>query len=57
VRRSWPLRNGAPPGGRLSRYDPDALTHHRPRAIREIDEILAHAHDLALEALERPDTS
>ena len=42
------------PGGRLSRYDPTA-TH--PRNIREIDEILAHAHALAVYALETPDTS
>jgi hypothetical protein len=55
-RRSSPLRRGRPPGGRLSRYDPTA-TH--PRRIREVDEILAHAHALALYALERPrrDTS
>ena len=55
-RRSSPLRWGRPPGGRLSRYDPTA-TH--PRRIREIDEILAHAHALAVYALDppRPDTS
>ncbi|MEQ1949902.1 hypothetical protein [Mesorhizobium sp. CN2-181] len=54
IRRLSPLRPGRPPGGRLSRYDPVA-TH--PRNIREIDEILAHAHALAVHALERPDTS
>ncbi|MDQ6432728.1 hypothetical protein RB623_01515 [Mesorhizobium sp. LHD-90] len=55
-RRLSPLRRGRPPGGRLSRYDPTA-TH--PRNIREVDEILAHAHALAVYALEcpRPDTS
>ena len=53
-RRSSPLRWGRPPGGRLSRYDPTA-TH--PRRIREVDEILAHAHALAVYALDRPDTS
>ncbi|MDQ6437090.1 hypothetical protein RB623_23810 [Mesorhizobium sp. LHD-90] len=53
-RRISPLRRGRPPGGRLSRYDPTA-TH--PRNIREIDEILAHAHALAVYALESPDTS
>ena len=53
-RRSSPLRRGRPPGGRLSRYDPTA-TH--PRRIREVDEILAHAHALAVYALDRPDTS
>ena len=55
-RRTSPLRWGRPPGGRLSRYDPTA-TH--PRKIREIDEILAHAHALAQYALDppRPDTS
>ncbi|MDQ6435297.1 hypothetical protein RB623_14660 [Mesorhizobium sp. LHD-90] len=53
-RRVSPLRRGRPPGGRLSRYDPTA-TH--PRNIREIDEILAHAHALAVYALENPDTS
>ena len=55
-RRTSPLRWGRPPGGRLSRYDPTA-TH--PRKIREIDEILAHAHALAVYALDppRPDTS
>lgn len=54
IRRTSPLRPGRPPGGRLARYDPDA-TH--PRKIREVDEILAHAHALALYALEHPDTS
>ena len=53
-RRSSPLRWGRPPGGRLSRYEPTA-TH--PRRIREVDEILAHAHALAVYALDRPDTS
>lgn len=53
-RRISPLRPGRPPGGRLSRFDPTAV---RPRNIREVDEILAHAHALALYALERPDTS
>ncbi|MDQ6435212.1 hypothetical protein RB623_14235 [Mesorhizobium sp. LHD-90] len=53
-RRLSPLRRGRPPGGRLSRYDPTA-TH--PRNIREVDEILAHAHALAVYALECPDTS
>ncbi|MEQ1952135.1 hypothetical protein [Mesorhizobium sp. CN2-181] len=57
--RFWrisPLRTGRPPGGRLSRYDPVA-TH--PRNIREIDEILAHVHALALFVLDSPrsDTS
>lgn len=54
ARRIWPLRPGRPPGGRLTRYDPSA-THMR--RVREVDEILAHAHALALHALERPDTS
>ncbi|MDQ6434466.1 hypothetical protein RB623_10435 [Mesorhizobium sp. LHD-90] len=53
-RRISPLRRGRPPGGRLSRYDPTAI---HPRNIREIDEILAHAHALAVYALESPDTS
>jgi hypothetical protein len=53
-RRISPLRRGRPPGGRLSRYDPSA-TH--PRRIREIDEILAHAHALAEYALKYSDTS
>ena len=53
-RRSSPLRRGRPPGGRLSRYEPDA---RRRSNIREIDEILAHAHALAVYALDRPDTS
>ena len=53
-RRSSPLRRGRPPGGRLSRYDPDA---RRRSNIREIDEILAHAHAMAVYALDRPDTS
>ena len=52
-RRIWPLRPGRPPGGRLSRYDPDA---RRRKNIRDVDEILAHAHALALYALS-PDTS
>lgn len=53
-RRIWPLRSGRPPGGRLSRYDPGAT---RRRHVREVDEILAHAHALAVYALEQPDTS
>ena len=53
-RRSSPLRRGRPPGGRLARYEPDA---RRRSNIREIDEILAHAHALAIYALDRPDTS
>ena len=36
------------------RYDPSSA---HPANIREIDEILAHAHALALRALESPDTS
>jgi hypothetical protein len=54
IRRISPLRSGRPPGGRLSRYDPTA-TH--PRKIREVDEILAHAHALAIYALKASDTS
>jgi hypothetical protein len=53
-RRISPLRRGRPPGGRLSGYDPSA---DHPRRIREIDEILAHAHALAVYALEFSDTS
>jgi hypothetical protein len=53
-RRVTPLRPGRPPGGRLLRYEPSA---NHPRKIREIDEILAHAHALAVYALEFPDTS
>ncbi|MFI0842464.1 hypothetical protein [Mesorhizobium sp. IMUNJ 23232] len=54
--RTRPLWLGRPPGGRLSPYDPDV---RRRSNIREIDEILAHAHALALDALNplRPDTS
>jgi hypothetical protein len=54
IRRISPLRSGRPPGGRLSLYDPTAA---HPRKIREIDEILAHAHALAIYALEASDTS
>ncbi|MEQ1956133.1 hypothetical protein [Mesorhizobium sp. CN2-181] len=53
-RRVSALRRGRPPGGRLSRYEPGA-TH--PGKIREVDEILAHAHALAVYALDRRDTS
>jgi hypothetical protein len=53
-RRITPLRPGRPPGGRLLRYEPSA---DHPRKIREIDEILAHAHALARYALAFPDTS
>ena len=52
-RRVWPLRPGRPPGGRLAQYDPDA---QRRKNIRDVDEILAHAHALASYALS-PDTS
>ncbi len=52
-RRVWPLRPGRPPGGRLARYDPDAP---RRKNIRDVDEILAHAHALARYTLS-PDTS
>ena len=50
----FPIRRTRPPGGRLIRYDPAAPL---PPRTREIDEILAHAHSLALYALENPDTS
>lgn len=52
--RLSPLKPGRPPGGRLDRWEPD-----RPRRkhIREIDEILAHTHNMALYALETRDTS
>jgi len=49
-----PIRRTRPPGGRLFRYDPNAA---HPHNTREIDEILAHAHSLALFVLENPDTS
>jgi len=52
--RLSPLRPGRPPGGRLSRFDPAAL---RRSTIREVDDVLAHAHALALYALQYPDTS
>ncbi|WP_442582298.1 hypothetical protein ACSBOB_10275 [Mesorhizobium sp. ASY16-5R] len=48
-RRISPLRPGRPPGGRLSRYEPSA---DHPRKIRDIDEILAHSHALAVYALD-----
>jgi hypothetical protein len=54
IKRIAPLRPGRPPGGRLSRFDPSAKLS---RNIREVDEILAHAHALALYALRYPDTS
>ena len=54
IRRLSPLRPGRPPGGRLARFDPSA---RRSQKIREVDEILAHAHALALYALAPPDTS
>ena len=55
-RRVGALRGGRPPGGRLKCYDPDAK---RRKNIREVDEILAHCHSMALYALDRPriDTS
>ena len=57
-RRRWlrtsPLRPGPPRCCRLKRWDPAAKLGVR---IREIDEILAHAHELALYALQYPDTS
>jgi hypothetical protein len=54
IRRISPLRSGRPPGGRLTRFEPSAK---HPRDIREVDEVLAHAHALARYALEKPDTS
>ena len=65
VSRIWPLRMGRPPGGRLSRYDPiadrrrgAAGAHRSKRGVREVDEVLAHTHALAVWALEqKPDTS
>jgi hypothetical protein len=63
-RRTSPLRRGRPPGGRLTRFDPSAYRdaagaqrRNASRNVREVDEILAHAHALAIYALERPDTS
>jgi hypothetical protein len=49
-RRVGALRGGRPPGGRLKCYDPDA---RRRKNTREIDEILAHCHSMALYALDR----
>ncbi|WP_353641688.1 hypothetical protein [Mesorhizobium sp. WSM2239] len=64
IRRISPLRRGRPPGGRLTRFDPSAYRdaaraqgRNAPRNVREVDEILAHAHALALYALQYPDTS
>ena len=54
IHRITPLRGGRPPGGRLARYDPDAWGGRKN--IRDVDEILAHAHALACYALS-PDTS
>ena len=51
IHRVTPLRGGRPPGGRLARYDPDAP---RRKNIRDVDEILAHAHALAHHALTPP---
>ena len=60
-RRISPLRGGPPPGGRLARWNSAcrdaAAARGRPGSIRDIDEILAHAHELAVDALECPDTS
>jgi hypothetical protein len=53
-KRVSPLKSGRPPGGRLTRFDPSARLS---RNVREVDEVLAHAHALALYALEHPDTS
>jgi hypothetical protein len=47
--RDWPLRLGRPYACRLTRWDPDAP---RRKKIRDIDEILARAHTLALDALD-----
>lgn len=55
TRRLGPLRIGRLPGGRLHRYDPSST--RRPRGMRDVDEVLAHAHALAMFALERRDTS
>ena len=57
VRRVSPLRPGRPPGGRLARFDAADPRAKPSRKVREVDEILAHAHALALYALENPDTS
>lgn len=54
TRRAWPLRRGPLPGGRLHEFNPDAK---RRKNIREIDEVLAHANELAWYALKHPDTS
>jgi hypothetical protein len=55
TRRTRPLKPGRAPGCRLARWDP---TVPQGRRIREIDVILAHAHSLALYALNPPpDTS
>lgn len=47
-RRVWPLRPGRPPGGRAPRSG---------RPSHEVHDILAVTHDLAIWALEPPDTS
>jgi hypothetical protein len=53
IHRVTPLRGGRAPGGRLACYDPDAPRRFN---IRDVDEILAHAHALAHHVL-TPDTS
>jgi hypothetical protein len=53
--RLSPLKPGRPSGCRLAGCNPDRF--YRSKRIREIDEILAHAHDMALYVLEQPDTS
>src|SRR5690606_5903338 len=61
TRRVSPLTPGRPPGARLARFDPRAGGAEGGRKAfrktREVDEILVHAHSLALCALENPDTS
>jgi len=57
TRRISPLKPGRPPGSRLARIDASATRAKRSHKIREVDEILAHAHALALYALDNPDTS
>lgn len=53
--RLSPLKPGPPPGVSLACWEPERTC--RSKRIREVDEILARAHDLAFYALERPDTS
>jgi hypothetical protein len=57
IAAAGPAPPAHPPRAARRQALPLRSRRRHPKNIREVDEILAHAHSLALHALEGPDTS